>query len=134
MSGRRRFWWVPLGRVPEIAPRQLHAKLTGGRPPQIVDVRTRMEWRCSRIEGAINAPITSLRRALEDLGLDPDCPTVTICLSAHRSIPAVRLLREAGFADVRQLEGGMRAWWKAGLPVVAGRPADCDTAAIDRGS
>jgi rhodanese-related sulfurtransferase len=42
---------------------------------------------------------------------------VAICLSAHRSPPAVRLLSRAGY-DARQLEGGMLAWRAAGLPVV----------------
>lgn len=96
----------------------LHKKLTNGQPPQILDVRTHKEWRDSHIEGAINASITSLRATLDNLNLDPDHPTVTICRSAHRSIPAVRLLSKAGFADICQLKGGMQAWWKAGLPIV----------------
>ena len=41
---------------------------------------------------------------------------VPVCLSAHRSLPAVRLLRKHGRADAAHLAGGMRAWWKAGLP------------------
>lgn len=120
MAPRSRFWWLPFGSVPEISPKDLHARLASGQQPQIVDVRTPREWTASRIEGAVNAPITSLRATLERLNLDPGRPTVAICLSAHRSIPAIRVLREAGFGDVCQLEGGMRAWWKAGLPVVEG--------------
>lgn len=120
MSLRSIFWWLPFGSVPEISPMDLHKKLTNGQPPQILDVRTHREWKNSRIEGAIHAPITSLRTTLESLDLDPDRPTVTICRSAHRSIPAVRLLSEAGFADICQLEGGMQAWWKAGLPILEG--------------
>jgi len=112
-----RFWWLPFGRVPEISPRDLYEKLTSAQPPQILDVRTHREWRASRIECSINAPITSLRAKLMNLDLDPGRMTVAICLSAHRSIPAVRVLREAGFVDIYQLEGGMLAWWKAGLPV-----------------
>jgi rhodanese-related sulfurtransferase len=42
---------------------------------------------------------------------------VAICLTAHRSIPAVRLLRENGF-EARQLQGGMLAWRAAQLPEV----------------
>jgi rhodanese-related sulfurtransferase len=30
------------------------------------------------------------------------------------------VLRAAGFEDVCQLQGGMGAWWIAGLPVVKG--------------
>jgi rhodanese-related sulfurtransferase len=120
MASRSPLWWLPFGAVPEISPGDLHARLSSDARLQILDVRTSREWRASRIEGALNAPITSLRAQLAALGLDPRRPTVAICLSAHRSIPAVRLLRGAGFAEVCQLEGGMRAWWKAGLPVVEG--------------
>jgi rhodanese-related sulfurtransferase len=121
MAARSRFWWLPFGSVPEIPAEELQRRLSSDRGPQILDVRTEKEWRASRIEGAVNVPITSLRTRLGSLPLDSKRPVVAICLSAHRSIPAVRLLCEAGFADVCQLQGGMRAWWKAGLPVVEGR-------------
>ncbi len=115
------WWWLPLGRVPEISARDLHTELTGGQRLQLLDVRTLMEWRSSHIEGAVSVPITSFRERLADLELDPGLPTVAICLSAHRSIPAVRWLGRAGFANARQLQGGMRAWWKVGLPTASGR-------------
>jgi rhodanese-related sulfurtransferase len=120
MAWRSRFWWLPFGSVPEISPNELHAKLSGDSVPYILDVRTHREWKASRIEGAVNVPITSLRADLKNLGLESARPVIAICLSAHRSIPAVRALREAGFVDACQLQGGMLAWWKAGLPVVEG--------------
>ena len=114
------FWWVPFGGVPEISAEELHGQLSRAQPPQVLDVRTGLEWKTSRIPGARSAPITSLKSQLESLGLDPARPVVAICLSAHRSIPAVRLLQDAGFEQVCQLQGGMRAWWKASLPVEKG--------------
>jgi rhodanese-related sulfurtransferase len=44
---------------------------------------------------------------------------VAVCLTAHRSVPAVRLLRERGFEAV-QLSGGMMAWRAARLPEARG--------------
>jgi len=120
MAWRSRFWWIPFGSVPEISPNELHTKLGGDPVPYILDVRTHREWVSSRIEGAVNIPITSFRTDLKSLGLETGRPVIAICLSAHRSIPAVRALRAAGFVDARQLQGGMFAWWKAGLPVVEG--------------
>lgn len=116
---KRLFWWVPFGKVPEISSTDLHAKITEGNAPFILDVRTRHEWQTSHIDGAVNIPISSLKRQFKSLDIPLDRPVVTICLSAHRSIPAVRLLNINGFSDVRQLQFGMQAWWKAGLPVVA---------------
>jgi rhodanese-related sulfurtransferase len=121
MRWRCRFWWIPFGSVPEISPKELHAKLGGDGVPFILDVRTHREWKASRIKGSTNVSITSLRANLKNLDLDPARPVIAICLSAHRSIPAVRALRDAGFSNACQLKGGMLAWWKAGLPVVKGR-------------
>ena len=113
------FWWVPFGRVPEIEAEELAARCGGEPPPQILDVRTRREWRKSRIPNAEHLTFVSLKKQVAGLGLDPTRPTVAVCLSAHRSIPAVRLLKRHGFSDVCQLKGGMKAWWAAGLPAEA---------------
>lgn len=109
-------WWLPFGRVPEIEARALAQRLEDDAEIQLVDVRTVVEHERSRIANSINAPITELRRRLDELPLRPELFTVAICLSAHRSVPAVRLLRGRGFTDVVQLAGGMLAWWAAELP------------------
>lgn len=109
---RLRDWW-PFGQVPEITAEQLeHARARGGW--QIVDVRTGPEFRLSRVPGARHLPVTRLSQAgLDALGLDPGRPVVAICLTAHRSVPTVRWLRDLGY-DAWQLRGGMRAWWRMG--------------------
>lgn len=112
----RMFWWVPFGRVPEIEAPELAALCEGQSPPQVLDVRTPREWRRSRIPKARHVTFLSLKKELPDLGLNKGRPVVAVCLTAHRSIPAVRLLRGAGFSEVCQLKGGMKAWWAAGLP------------------
>jgi rhodanese-related sulfurtransferase len=117
MIFKQLFWWVPFGRVPEISSKDLYAKLKNGQGPYILDVRSPGEWRTSHIDGSVNIPVTSLKREINNLNIPLERPVVTICLSAHRSIPAVRLLNLAGFNDARQLQGGMQAWWRAGLPV-----------------
>lgn len=108
-------WWLPFGRVPEIGPEVLVGQLTGHLPPQLLDVRSPGEYAGGHIRGAVNVPITALRGELPSLGLDRARPVVAICLSAHRSPPAVRLLRDHGFEAV-QLRGGMLAWRAARLP------------------
>ncbi|MCA9662599.1 MAG: rhodanese-like domain-containing protein [Myxococcales bacterium] len=107
------------GPAPEISPEELAARIDAGQPLQIVDVRTGPEFRGARIAGARHVPISRLADELPELGLDPAIPVVTICLTAHRSIPATRLLQRHGY-DVVQLAGGMTAWRKAELPRVRG--------------
>jgi len=108
-------WWVPFGHVPELSAAELAAALARGPGPQLLDVRTAAEFAAGHVAGAVNAPITSLASRLDALGLDPARPVVAICLTAHRSVPAVRLLRERGFEAV-QLAGGMLAWRARRLP------------------
>jgi rhodanese-related sulfurtransferase len=116
------FWWWPFGRVAEISAGELHRQLGGGTAPQIVDVRSRLEWRRNRIAGAVSVPIPELKHRLADLELDSARPIVAICLSAHRSIPAVRLLQSRGYPQAVQLRGGMLAWWRQGLPTEGDAP------------
>ena len=108
-------WWFPVGRVPEIGASELAEQLRARPAPQLIDIRTPAEFTAGRIRGAVNVPLTALPSRLDALGLDPARPVVAICLSAHRSAPAVRLLGERGFQAV-QLAGGMIAWRAAGLP------------------
>lgn len=111
------FDWLPIGRVQEISPEALNERL---KSVQIVDVRTPAEFKQSHIQGAVNLPITHFsKKAINGLSLEQSKPVVTICLSAHRSIPATRRLGQLGY-DVKQLEGGMKAWWNRGYPIVRG--------------
>jgi rhodanese-related sulfurtransferase len=113
------FWWWPFGKVPEVAPNQLDMmRKDVSAPPQIIDVRTTMEWRSGHIAEAIHVPISELGSRIASLHLDGTRPIVAICRAAHRSVPAVRQLRQHGFRDACQLQGGMIAWRAAGLPVV----------------
>ncbi len=117
---RRLFWWVPFGRVPEVTPSELNGKLRSGSPPQVLDVRTRREFREGHIEGALNIPITELRSQAEGLPFDRGRPVVAVCLTAHRSIPAVRILNDHGYGRVSHLAGGMVAWHREGHRTTAG--------------
>ena len=110
------FWWIPFGTVPEIEAGELAARCSGESPPQILDVRTRREWRRSRIPNARYVTLRSLKKGIAELDLDNGRAVVAVCLSAHRSIPAVRVLKLHGFSDACQLRGGMKAWWAARLP------------------
>jgi len=113
---KKSFWWLPFGHVPEINADELNARLTGDRPLKIIDVRSGAEWRRSHIPGAVSVPVNELKVRIASLQLDAQQPIIAICLSAHRSIPAVRLLKAQGFENTVQLKGGMLAWWSKNYP------------------
>jgi len=113
-------WWLPLGSVPEISAPDLKRAISRTRKrPQLLDVRTRREWEEACIKGAVLMPVGILKSRIEALPFDRRQPVVAICRSAHRSIPAVRLLRLAGYEDVCHLKGGMLAWQSYNYPVIS---------------
>jgi len=109
------WWWLPFGRVPEIDAADLRARLDQGELLQLIDVRTPREFAGGHIHGAINVPISQFRSAWPGLKIDPNRPVIAVCQTAHRSPPAVRLLRQAGFT-AQQLRGGMISWHRAKFP------------------
>ena len=108
-------WWLPFGRVPEISAAEL-SKLMQDGGAQLIDVRTPAEFAAGHVAGARNVPIHTFKQKLPTLALDSKQAIVAICATAHRSPPAVRLLRAAGFENVMQLKHGMLSWYAARLP------------------
>jgi hypothetical protein len=47
---KKRFWWLPVGRVPGISAAELNRRLAGNNSLQIVDVRSAAEWRRSHYQ------------------------------------------------------------------------------------
>lgn len=111
-------WWTFHGDVPEINAHDLH-NLIQKETIQLVDVRTVTEYNGGHIKGAISCSlfpsIWSFRERILKLNLDKEKPVYTVCLSAHRSIPATKLLIELGY-KATQLKGGMLEWRKQKLP------------------
>jgi rhodanese-related sulfurtransferase len=111
-------WWVPFGSVPEVDAHELARRLEQDAPLLLLDVRSRFEFARGHIAGSVSVPFLAVASRLPELQIDPDATIVAVCLTAHRSIPAVRLLQRRGYSDVVQLAGGMLAWRRAGLPTV----------------
>ena len=45
-------------------------------------------------------------------------PVLLVCQNGQQSNKAVRIVQDAGYAEVHVLEGGLNAWQQAGMPVV----------------
>ena len=104
---------MPPKRAVEISPTEFKRWLEEGRPLQVVDARTSLEYHQGTIGQARHAPVTSMPGAMERLELDPHKPVVVLCLSGHRSLPGTRWLRTHGF-EAYSLKGGLLAWKLAG--------------------
>jgi rhodanese-related sulfurtransferase len=83
----------------------------------LLDVRTLEEVQTGRIKGEINFDYKAPEFDLLIKGLDKTKPYFVYCASGVRSGKAADKLRELGFTKVYTLEGGLKAWKAAGLPV-----------------
>jgi hydroxyacylglutathione hydrolase len=81
---------------------------------QFVDVRQPGEYGSGHAHGAINLPLNTLSKNIDQL--DPSKPTFVICQSGYRSSLATSLLENAGFKSVCNVAGGTSAWIAADLP------------------
>ncbi|HYL67953.1 MAG TPA: molybdopterin-synthase adenylyltransferase MoeB [Candidatus Limnocylindria bacterium] len=98
---------VPQTSVPEIAPRELKARLDRGDDIYILDVREPHEYQICNLGGHL-IPLGDLSRRVSELDSSRDI--VAHCRSGKRSAEAVEFLRKAGFRKVLNLKGGILAW------------------------
>jgi rhodanese-related sulfurtransferase len=84
----------------------------------LLDVREQDEWDAGHIEGAQHIPLGQLAERLAEVPREQ--VVVAVCRSGSRSDRAAKGLRGNGF-EAENLEGGVTAWARAGLPLVAER-------------
>jgi rhodanese-related sulfurtransferase len=117
--------------IPTISPRDaaVAAGLAGDRMPSddpstplIVDVREPDEFAADRIAGVVLLPMSQLLQRHDEL--PKDRPLLMVCRSGSRSASATMFLLQRGWTDVQNVDGGMLAWQRDGLPVRSGPPAE----------
>jgi molybdopterin/thiamine biosynthesis adenylyltransferase/rhodanese-related sulfurtransferase len=102
------FCGVSMSEIPTVSVRELKQKLDAQEDFQLVDVREPFEHDLANINGARLIPLGELPDRLSEL--DRAQLTIVHCHSGQRSAQAVRLMREAGFENVFNLEGGIARW------------------------
>jgi adenylyltransferase/sulfurtransferase len=92
----------------EISPEELKRRMDAGEKLFILDVRNPPEYEICRIAGSTLMPLPTLPQRLGEL--DKDRELIVHCKSGMRSQQAIGLLRQAGFAKLVNLKGGILAW------------------------
>lgn len=84
---------------------------------QVLDVREEDEFADGHIPGARNVYVGHLAELVKELPWERHSPVVVTCTVGHRAGLGVSILLRAGFTDVRNLLGGMKAWKALELPL-----------------
>ena len=93
------------GLTPTIQWHELAAAMAGG--ATMVDVRSAEEADDGAVPGSMLIPVDELR---DRLGEIPSGPVIIGCAAGVRGHTATRMLRQLGWDDVRNLDGGYATW------------------------
>lgn len=88
----------------------------------LIDVRTPMEYAAGALPGAINIPLDSMRKRIGEIPAGREI--VLYCGVGLRGYLASNILRNSGFANVRNLIGGIKTFRTATATLPAPLPFD----------
>ena len=81
----------------------------------VLDVREQWEYDEGHIPGVTLIPMGEVPDRLSEIPTDKE--VIVTCRSGNRSGQVTEYLRQEGFDNVHNMEGGIVAWEAAGLPV-----------------
>ncbi len=84
----------------------------------IIDIRASEDYQIGHIARARQANAQDLIPNIAFMRLDKSSPVILVCETGAKSASFVSKLLKEGYADVVCLEGGIKAWNLAGLPLV----------------
>lgn len=85
---------------------------------QVLDVRTAVEYNSGHLKKSLQADWYNQKQFEERVkALDKSKPVYVYCLTGVRSAAAVKQLRQNGFSNVQDLQGGLIAWKLANKPI-----------------
>lgn len=83
----------------------------------VLDIRTPEEYAEVRLADAINIDFYDADFADQLDVLDKNDPYVVYCRSGNRSAEAVETMKELGFVEVYEIDGGIVNWYESGYSV-----------------
>ena len=108
-----------------VTARQVFEAQGRGEPVALADVRSRAEYDAVHAVGARHHALDDFdpERTVKSFGvpgLGTDVPLYLTCYSGQRAATAAEKLVQAGYPNVRLVDGGTQAWERERLPVVRG--------------
>lgn len=91
---------------------QFKTKLAATSAPQLIDVRTPNEFNQGSLDGALNMDFRSQNLENQLNTLDKTKPVFIFCQAGGRSGKCYKKMKDMGFSEVYDMEGGYGAWSK----------------------
>ena len=88
------------------------------RKAYVFDLRPEAAFKEGRLPGAKLVNSAEITSAIEKLKLDRKHPVVLVCDTGAYSRKALADVQKLGFSEVGVLDGGVKAWKEASLPLV----------------
>jgi len=107
-------------RIKECSIAEVKAKLDQGEPFHFIDVREDHEFAKDHARGARHLGRGILERDIETVIPDKRAEIILYCGGGFRSALAADSLQQMGYANVRSMDRGIRAWGEAGYPLEQG--------------
>ena len=85
--------------------------------PVIIDARTGIEFKRGHVPGAIHAPPRKILLKTAKLPKDTSAEMVIYCEHGQRAWIAKKLLAARDYSNTTLLEGHLKGWKKASLPL-----------------
>nr|WP_217283128.1 rhodanese-like domain-containing protein [Paraburkholderia sp. NMBU_R16] len=93
-------------------------QLINRRNAVIVDLRPAADYAGGHLPSARHLEFADLQAKIGQIAKNKGNPVLLVCQNGLQSNKALRVVREAGYAEVHVLQGGLNAWQQAGMPVV----------------
>ena len=88
------------------------------RKAYVFDLRPEEAFKAGHLPGAKNLEAATLAAGLEKTKLDRKHPVVLVCETGADSRKVLAQVKSLGFAEVAILDGGVKAWKAAALPLI----------------
>ena len=83
----------------------------------VIDVCGADEFAQGHIKGAVNVPLDELEARLDKAVKNKSTPVIMVCAAVARSKRAQTIAQKLGYEKVHSLQGGLKAWKEANLPI-----------------
>jgi len=83
----------------------------------VIDVSEPGEFAAAHVNGSKNVPMADFEKRLPEVVKNKALPVILVCTSGVRTVKALAMAKQLGYAQAQALGGGLVAWRAANLPL-----------------